>query len=115
MEAAAQFQKGLDQLALLPDDRERQRQELEFYSSLSAALRAAKGQAAPETGQAYARALELAPSHPAPHFFLGLALARSGDREGALAQWQPILATAPANASWRPLIESGIAMLDQKR
>jgi class 3 adenylate cyclase/predicted ATPase len=59
VEAAAQFQKGLDQLALLPDDRERQRQELEFYSSLSAALRAAKGQAAPETGHAYARARRL--------------------------------------------------------
>jgi class 3 adenylate cyclase/predicted ATPase len=59
VEAAAQFQKGLDQLALLPDDRERQRQELEFYSSLSAALRAAKGQAAPETGHAYASARRL--------------------------------------------------------
>jgi predicted ATPase len=59
VEAAAQFQKGLDQLALLPDNPERQRQELEYCSSLSAALRAAKGQAAPQTGQAYARAREL--------------------------------------------------------
>jgi predicted ATPase len=59
VEAAAQFQKGLDQLALLPDNSERQRQELEFYSSLSAALRAVKGQGAPETGHAYARAHEL--------------------------------------------------------
>jgi class 3 adenylate cyclase/predicted ATPase len=59
VEAAAQFQKGLDQLALLPDTPERQRQELEFCSSLSAALRAAKGQAAPETGRAYARARRL--------------------------------------------------------
>jgi predicted ATPase len=33
-EAAAQFQKGLEQLALLPDDFSRQRQELEFRSSL---------------------------------------------------------------------------------
>jgi class 3 adenylate cyclase/predicted ATPase len=58
-EAAAQFQKGLDQLALLPDGYERQRQELEFCSALGAALRFVKGQAAPETGQAYARAREL--------------------------------------------------------
>jgi class 3 adenylate cyclase len=42
-EAAAQFQKGLDQLALLPDTRQRQRQELEFLSSLGAALHAVKG------------------------------------------------------------------------
>jgi class 3 adenylate cyclase/predicted ATPase len=59
LEAAAQFRKGLDQLALLPEGPERQRQELEFYSSLSAALRAVKGQGAPETGQAYGRAREL--------------------------------------------------------
>jgi len=58
-EAAAQFQKGLGQLALLPDTPERQRWELEFYSALGAALRFVKGQAAPGTGQAYARAREL--------------------------------------------------------
>jgi hypothetical protein len=55
-EAAAQFQKGLDQLALLPEDPERQRQELEFRRSLGAVLSAVKGFAAPETGHAYARA-----------------------------------------------------------
>jgi predicted ATPase len=59
VEAAAQFQKGLDQLALIPDDPERQRQELEFCSALGAVFRAVKGQGAPETGQAYARAREL--------------------------------------------------------
>jgi predicted ATPase len=58
-EAAAQLQKGLDQLVLLPDDRKRQRQELELRSALGAALLAVKGFAAPETGQAYARAGEL--------------------------------------------------------
>jgi predicted ATPase len=58
-EAAAQFQKALDQLALLPGNPDRQRQELEFCSALGAALRFVKGQAASETGQAYARAREL--------------------------------------------------------
>src|SRR6202030_2459882 len=58
-EAAAQFQKGLDQLALLPKNPERQRQELEFCGALGAVLRAVKGLAAPETGQTYARAREL--------------------------------------------------------
>jgi predicted ATPase/class 3 adenylate cyclase len=58
-EAAAQLQKGLDQLALLPDDRRRQQQELEFWSALGAVLQAVKGQAAPETGNAYARARKL--------------------------------------------------------
>jgi class 3 adenylate cyclase/predicted ATPase len=58
-EAAAQFQKGLDQLELLPETPERQRQELEFCSSLGATLRFVKGQAAPEMGHAFARAREL--------------------------------------------------------
>ena len=55
-EAAAQYQKGLDQLALLRDSPERQRRELEFRSALGAVLHAVKGYAAPETGHAYARA-----------------------------------------------------------
>src|SRR5438105_796551 len=41
-EAATQYQKGLDQLTLLRDDPERQRQELEFYSALGAVFRAVK-------------------------------------------------------------------------
>jgi hypothetical protein len=45
-EAAAQFQKALDQLELLPDTPERQRQELEIYSALGAVLIAVKGEAA---------------------------------------------------------------------
>src|SRR4029077_18548541 len=55
-EAATQFQMALDQLALLPDRPERQRQELLFLSGLGAALMAVKGFAAPETGRAYRRA-----------------------------------------------------------
>ena len=69
-EAAAQFQKGLDQLALLPSSSEQQRQELEFWSALGAVLFAVKGQAAPETGQAFARARELWEQLGSPSEFL---------------------------------------------
>jgi len=58
-EAAAQFHKGLEQLSMLPDDPERQRKELQFWSALSAVLLAVRGAAAPETGHAHARAREL--------------------------------------------------------
>jgi predicted ATPase len=58
-EAAAQFQMALDELALLPDNRQRQRKELEFCSALGAALRFVRGQAAPEIGRAFTRAREL--------------------------------------------------------
>lgn len=46
-------------LALLPDARQRKQQELELLAARGAALRYAKGQAAPETGHAFARAREL--------------------------------------------------------
>jgi class 3 adenylate cyclase/predicted ATPase len=58
-EAAAQLHKGLDQLALMPEGPHRHRQELEFWSALGTVLFALKGQAAPETGRAYAKAREL--------------------------------------------------------
>ena len=76
-EAAAQFQKGLDQLALLPDDPERQRQELEFCSALGAVLIAVKGFAAPETGHAYARARELWEQLGSPSEFLQIPYGQS--------------------------------------
>jgi predicted ATPase len=71
-EAAAQFQKALDQLALLPESADRRRQELESWNSLGAALRAIKGQAAPETGHAYARARELWELLGSPAEFIGV-------------------------------------------
>jgi class 3 adenylate cyclase len=69
-EAAAQLQKGLDQISLLPDTAERRRQELEFCSALGAALQAVKGYAAPETGQVYASARELWEQLGSPAQFL---------------------------------------------
>jgi class 3 adenylate cyclase/predicted ATPase len=69
-EAAAQLQKGLDQLALLPDNPQQQRQELEICSSLGAVLLVVKGYAAPETGRAYARAQELWEQLGSPTEFL---------------------------------------------
>jgi predicted ATPase len=58
-EAAAQFQKALDQLALLAATPDCQLQELQLWSAFGAVLRFVKGQAAPETGHAFARAREL--------------------------------------------------------
>jgi class 3 adenylate cyclase len=76
-EAAAQLEKGLDQLALLPDSPERRRRELEFCSALGAVLVSAKGLGAPETGQAYARARELWEQLGSPSEFLGIPYGQS--------------------------------------
>jgi len=67
----------------------------------------------PPAELAYRRAAELSPGYPAPPFFYGLALARSGDRAGAVRLWKQILADAPRDASWRPLVEQGIAVLER--
>ena len=62
----------------------------------------------PAARLAYRNAAALAPDHPAPPFFLGLAEARSGNVDEAVRLWRGILATAPANASWRPLVEDAV-------
>jgi class 3 adenylate cyclase/predicted ATPase len=76
-EAAAQFQRGLDVLALLPDAPEHQRQKLEFCSALGAALMAAKGYAAAETGSTYARARGLWERLGSPSEFLRIPYVQS--------------------------------------
>ena len=67
----------------------------------------------PSARYAYQRAIKLAPGYPAPRFFLGLAEARSGNPEEAIQLWQGILADAPADASWRPMIEDGILLMSR--
>ena len=67
----------------------------------------------PAAALAYDRAAKLAPWSPAPPFFRGLALLRSGDRAAALRQWKAVLAAAPAEAGWRPMVEDGVAMIER--
>jgi class 3 adenylate cyclase/predicted ATPase len=89
-EAAAQLQKGLDQLALLPDTPEHQRQELGLRSSQGAVFHSIKGAGAPETGEAYARAHELWQQLGSPAGFLHIPFGQSNYHiqrgEFALAQ-----------------------------
>jgi class 3 adenylate cyclase/tetratricopeptide (TPR) repeat protein len=58
-EAAAQCRRGLEQLKLLPDSPERQRQELELLLALVFAYHALRGNGAAERGEIFARAREL--------------------------------------------------------
>jgi predicted ATPase len=58
-EAAAQFQKGLGQLALLPDSRERKQQELDLQVALAGALLGMKGYAHSEPLEVLNRARDL--------------------------------------------------------
>jgi cytochrome c-type biogenesis protein CcmH len=83
----------------------------QLWIGLGNALVEHAGELTPASEFAYKRAAELAPGHPAAGYFFGLALARSGDAKDAVAIWNHVLATAPAEASWRPIIEDSIVML----
>lgn len=70
------------------------------------------GMLTPAAEFAFARARQLAPRHPAPLFFRGLALARSGQRDEALKSWNQALALTPPGTAYRPMIVGGIAVLE---
>lgn len=67
----------------------------------------------PAAGLAFRRAVALAPQHPGPRFFYGLAQVRSGEFAAALPHWQHALRLTPANASYRRDIASRLAVLER--
>jgi cytochrome c-type biogenesis protein CcmH/NrfG len=67
----------------------------------------------PASELAFRRAAALAPGHPAPEFFYGLALAQSGRFREAESRWEAALAAAPADAGWRPIVEERLELLRQ--
>ena len=86
-----------------------------LWIGLGNALADHAGTLTPASDLAYRRAIELSPDYPAPRFFYGLALARSGDSSAAITLWRQILGEAPADASWRPVVEDAIATLEGPR
>jgi cytochrome c-type biogenesis protein CcmH/NrfG len=73
------------------------------------------GLMSPAAQLAFDRAAAIAPDHPGPKFFYGLALAQSGHVDEAEKVWRALLATAPNDALWRGAIEERLRMIDQAR
>lgn len=67
----------------------------------------------PAAGVAFRRAVELAPKHPGPPFFYGLAHVRAGQFAAALPWWKRALALTPPDASYRKDIATRVALLEQ--
>ena len=110
-EALARDGEGEDAVNILQNAVRRYPGDSQLWIGLGNALVDHARGLTPPAELAYQRAAAVAPGHPAAPFFYGLALARSGDRQDAVDIWKRILAKAPPNASWRPLIEQGIATL----
>jgi cytochrome c-type biogenesis protein CcmH/NrfG len=62
---------------------------------------------------AFEQAVRIAPSHPAPPFFLGLAHIRADDYAAARPLWARAVALSPAGASYRRDIALRLALLDR--
>ena len=75
----------------------------------------ADGMMTPAADLAFRRAAEIAPDHPGPRFFYGLALAQSGRLDEAERIWLGLLASAPSDAEWRPMVLERVQMIEQLR
>lgn len=83
------------------------------WLSLGNALVAhAEGQLTPAAAYAYRRAARSDPEAAGPPFFLGLALAQSGKLAEGRALWADLLARAPKDVKWRPILAQQLARLD---
>lgn len=73
------------------------------------------GLLSPAADLAFRRAISLAPRHPGPRLFHGIALAQNGRFEEAELRWREALALSPADAPWREGLERQIEMVRQAR
>lgn len=112
-EALERDGKSADAVGILQNAAKRYPGDPQLWVALGNALVDHARGLTPPAELAYRRAEELSPNYPAAPFFYGLALARSGDRQSALLLWRQILQKAPANATWRPLVEQGVVALSQ--
>jgi cytochrome c-type biogenesis protein CcmH len=61
---------------------------------------------------AFQKAANIAPDHPGPPFFMGLALAQTGRLAEARALWAELLARSPADAPYRADLQERLSRLD---
>ena len=110
-EALARDGKSEDAVGILENAVKRYPGDPQLWIGLGNALVDHARGLTPPAEFAFKRAAALSPGHPAAPFFYGLALARSGDTQGAVTLWKRILSRAPADASWRPLVAGGVTAL----
>lgn len=70
---------------------------------------AASGVVTAEAKTEFERAYALNADDPKANYFLGLAAEQDGRKDDAARIWRALLAKAPADAPWRPLVQSSLA------
>jgi cytochrome c-type biogenesis protein CcmH len=75
----------------------------------------ADGSVTPAARYAFEHASKLAPGNPAPAYFMALDYAQMGDLDTAERVWRAVLATSPADAPWRPIIDEKLMILARVR
>lgn len=73
----------------------------------------AGNQVPPPALLAFRQAARIAPEHPAPPFYLGMAYVRAGQFREARALWRHALALSPATSSYHREIGVRVALLEQ--
>ena len=61
---------------------------------------------------AFQKAADIAPDHPGPPFFMGLALAQTGRLAEARTLWAQLLARSPADAPYRADLQERVARIE---
>lgn len=85
---------------------------LTLWAGLGTALAQHDGMVSPAARFAFAQAARIAPDHPAPPFFQGLAYVESGDLAAARPYWARALALSPPAISYRRDIALRLYALD---
>jgi len=89
-------------------------QSVMLWTGLGTTLASHDGNAvSPPALFAFRQAIRVAPQHPAPYFFLGLAYVRAADYPAARQAWAKALALSPERASYRRDIAVRLALLDR--
>jgi len=91
--------------SLDPDEPAWRAQELEAYIGMGA------GQVSAAAKLVLMKLLQVAPEHPAGHYYLGLARKQAGDEAGAKEVWTALAGRSVPNAPWMPLLTAKLAEL----
>lgn len=75
---------------------------------------AANGVVTAEAKSEFQRAIALSADDVKARYFLGLAAEQDGRAADAAATWSALLAKAPIDAPWRPLVQSALSRVDGK-